>query len=73
MLLIMVIPTEADRPFIRRLESDATVRIAPNMRAFDRPQMTAGDAAVMSAYPGAVSGTLAAVRLTSFLALKPVG
>jgi hypothetical protein len=71
MLLIMVIPTEADRPFIGRLESDATVRIAPNMRAFDRPQKTAGDAAMMLAHPRAVSGTLPAVPITSFLALKP--
>jgi len=73
MLLDVMVPTETYGPSIRGLECDPAIRLAPDMRAFDRPRETAGNAAVMSAYPGAVSGTLAAVRLTSFLALKPVG
>ena len=54
-----------------RLERDPAIRLAPDMRAFDRPQKTAGDAAMMLAHPRAVCGTLPAVPITSFLALKP--
>ena len=71
-LLDVMLATKADRPSIRGPESDPAIRLAPDMRAFDRPQMTAGDAAMMLAHPSAVSRTLAAVRWTSFLALKPV-
>ena len=44
------------------LSPDASIGVAPNMRALDRPRKTAGDAAVMFAHPGAVSGALAAIR-----------
>ena len=71
-LLQMMSSTETDGPSIRGLETRASIRLAPDVRAFDRPQKTAGDAAVMPAYPGAVSGALAACPITSFLALKPV-
>ena len=68
----MMLSTKADGPSIRGFEPRASVGATPNMSAFDRPRDTAGYAAVMFAHPGTVSGTLAAVRLTSFLALKPV-
>jgi hypothetical protein len=71
-LLLMMSSTETDCPSIRGLEPRASVGVAPDMRAFDRPQKTAGDTAVMFAYPRAVSGALAAVPITSLLALKPV-
>ena len=70
-LLQMMLSTKADGPPIRGLECQATIRRAPDMSALDRSQMTVGYAAMVFAYPGAVSGTFTTVRLTSFLALKP--
>ena len=71
-LLDVVVPTEAYGPSIRWLERDPAIRLAPDMRAFNRPQKTAGYTAMMFAYPGAVSRALSAIRLAGSLALKPV-
>jgi hypothetical protein len=71
-LLDMVITAEADRPTIGRLERDAPIGVAADIRALDRTLDTAWYAAVMAAHPGTVSRALAAARLTGLLALKPV-
>ena len=69
----MVITTEADRPTIRRLESDTPISITTDMSALDRAAEASGNAAVMSPHPGTVSRALATTPLPRALALKPVG
>ena len=71
-LLDVVITAQADRPAIRRLQANAPIGIAADMSALDRTAETAWHTAVVAAYPGAVSGALAAIGFTRRFTLKPV-
>ena len=72
MLLDVVIATETDGPPVRWLEPGTAVGVTPNMRALDGSSQATRHAAMMPTHPGAMSRTLAAVRLAGPLTLKPV-
>jgi hypothetical protein len=72
MLLDVMIAAKADGPSVGGFEPCASISVAPDMRALDRSTKASRHAAMMLAHPGAMSRTLAAVRLARALALKPV-
>lgn len=64
--LEMMEPTEANRPFVGRLKSYASVGPAPHVGAFDRETTTSRDAAKMAPDPGPMRSTVTGSRLSGF-------
>lgn len=73
MLLDMMMAAKADDPPIRGLHTYPTIGAAADMRALDRPSLTANNRAGMPAHPLTMCRAAPALLLPPTIFVKPLG